>query len=135
MAHGLSSSLSHESLVTKRLPFPFSLSCTGEGNGSPLQCSCLESPRDRGARWVAVYGVAQSWARLMQLSSSSSNSSNACPFFACRAPPSSCSLPSVAVCHPLSVDLPPVFSQDLPLTHSSQPLSELRTHHKKSFAI
>ena len=47
----------------------FSLSCIGEGNGNPLQCSCLENPRDGGARWAAVYGVAQSWTRLKQLSS------------------------------------------------------------------
>ena len=50
----------------------FSLSCIGEGNGNPLQCSCLENPRDGGAWWAAVYGVAQSWTRLKQLSSSSS---------------------------------------------------------------
>ena len=49
-----------------------SLSCTGEGRGKPLQCSCLENPRDRGAWWAAVYGVAQSRTRLKQLSSSSS---------------------------------------------------------------
>ena len=60
-----------ESDTTKRLPFHFSLSCTGEGNGNPLQCSCLESPRDRGAWWAAVYGVAQSRTRLKRLSSSS----------------------------------------------------------------
>ena len=42
----------------ERLHFHFSLSCTGEGNGNPLQCSCLENPRDRGAYWAAVYGVA-----------------------------------------------------------------------------
>ena len=41
--------------------FHFSLSCIGEGNGNPLQCSCLENPRDGGAWWAAVYGVAQSW--------------------------------------------------------------------------
>ena len=46
--------------MTDRLHFHFSLSCTGEGNGSPLQCSCLENPRDGGAWWAAVYGVAQS---------------------------------------------------------------------------
>ena len=50
-----------------------SLSCIGEGNGHPLQCSCLENPRDRGAWWAAIYGVAQSWTRLKQLSSSSSS--------------------------------------------------------------
>ena len=49
----------------------FSLSCIGEGNGNPVQYSCLENPRDRGACWAAVYGVAQSWTRLMWLSSSS----------------------------------------------------------------
>ena len=48
-------------------------SCIGEGNGNPLQCSCLENPRDRGAWWAAVYGVAQSRTRLKRLSSSSSN--------------------------------------------------------------
>ena len=46
-----------------------SLSCIGEGNGKPFQCSCLEKPRDRGAPWAAVYGVAQSWTRLKRLSS------------------------------------------------------------------
>ena len=45
----------------ERLHFHFSLSCIGEGNGNPLQCSCLENPRDGGAWWAAVYGVAQSW--------------------------------------------------------------------------
>ena len=49
-----------ESDTTERLHFHFSLSCTGEGNGTPLQCSRLENPRDRGAWWAAVYGVAQS---------------------------------------------------------------------------
>ena len=57
---------------TEQLHFHFSLSCTGEGNGNPLQCSCLENPRDKGAWWPAIYGVAQSWTRLKQLSSSSS---------------------------------------------------------------
>ena len=58
--------------MTERLHFHFSLSCTGEGNGNPLQCSCLENPRDGRAWWAAVYGVAQSRTRLTQLSSSSS---------------------------------------------------------------
>ena len=57
---------------TERLHFHFSLSCFGEGNGNPLQCSCLENPRDGGAGWAAVYGVAQSRTRLKRLSSSSS---------------------------------------------------------------
>ena len=55
--------------TTERLHFDFSLSCIGGGNGNPLQCSCLENPRDGGAWWAAVYGVAQSWTRLKQLSS------------------------------------------------------------------
>ena len=59
--------------MTERLHFPFSLSCTGEGNGNPLQCSCLENPRDGGAWWAAIYGVAQSRTRLKRLSSSSSD--------------------------------------------------------------
>ena len=58
--------------MTERLHFHISLSCIGEGNGNPLQCSCLEIPRDGGACWAAVYGVAQSRTRLTQLSSSSS---------------------------------------------------------------
>ena len=61
--------------TTDRLHFHFSLSCIGEGNGNPLQCSCLENPRDGGAWWTAVYGVAQSLTRLKRLSSSSSSSS------------------------------------------------------------
>ena len=60
-----------ESDTTEWLPFHFSLSCIGEGNGNPLQCSCLENPRDGRAWWAAVYGVAQSQTRLKRLSSSS----------------------------------------------------------------
>ena len=60
-----------ESNTTEQLPFHFSLSCIGEGNGNPLRCSCLENPRDREAWWAAVYGVAQSRTRLKWLSSSS----------------------------------------------------------------
>ena len=63
-----------ESDTTERLYFHFSLSCTGEGNGNPLQCSCLENPRDGGVWWAAVCGVAQSRTRLKQVSSSSSSS-------------------------------------------------------------
>ena len=62
-----------ESDSTERLHFHFSLSCIGEGNGNPLQCSCLENPRDGWAWWAAVSGVAQSRTRLKQLSSSSSS--------------------------------------------------------------
>ena len=53
-----------ESDTTEQLHFHFSLSCTEEGNGNPLQCSCLENPRDGGALWAAVYRVAQSRTRL-----------------------------------------------------------------------
>ena len=58
--------------ITERLPFHFSLLCTGEGNGNPLQCFCLENPRDRGAWWAATYVVTQSRTRLKRLSCSSS---------------------------------------------------------------
>ena len=63
-----------ESDTTERLHFHFSLSCIGEGNSNPLQCSCLENPRDRGAWWAAIYGVTQSRTQLKRLSSSSSSS-------------------------------------------------------------
>ena len=58
-----------ESDTTEQLHFHFSLSCIGEGNGNPLQCSCLENPRDGGACWAAIYGVTQSRTRLKRLSS------------------------------------------------------------------
>ena len=61
-----------ESDTTEQLHFHFSLSCTAEGNGNPLQCSCLENPRDGRAWWAAVYGVTESRTWLEQLSSSSS---------------------------------------------------------------
>ena len=61
-----------ESDMTERLHFHFSLS-RNEGNGSPLQCSCLENPRDGEVWWAAVYGIAQSRTRLNRLSSSSSS--------------------------------------------------------------
>ena len=61
---------------SERLHFHFSLSCIGEGNGNPLQYFCLENPRDGGAWWAAVYGVAQSRTRLKRLSSSSRDISN-----------------------------------------------------------
>ena len=59
--------------MTEQLHFHFSLACIGEGNGNPLQCSCLEDPRDGGAWWATVCGVAQSQTRLKRLSSSSSS--------------------------------------------------------------
>ena len=61
--------------------FHISLSCIGEGNGNPLQCSCLENPRDRGAWWAAIHGVAESQTRLKRLSSSSSSSSIPLPIY------------------------------------------------------
>ena len=61
----------YESDATERLHFHFSLSCIGEGNGNPLQCSCLENPRDSGTWWAAIYGIAQSQTQLKRLSSSS----------------------------------------------------------------
>ena len=70
VVHGVAKSQTRLSDFT--LTFHFSLSCTGEGNGNPLQCSCLENPRDGGAWWAAVHGVAQSRTRLKRLSSSSS---------------------------------------------------------------
>ena len=63
-----------ESDTTEQLDFDFSLSHIGAGNGNPLQCSCLENPRDAGAWLAAVYGVAQSRTRLKRLSSSSKTS-------------------------------------------------------------
>ena len=68
-------------LSTERLHFHFSLSCIGEGNGNPLQCSCLENPRDGGAWWAAIYGVGQSRTRLKQLSSSGGSSNKTPPVF------------------------------------------------------
>ena len=59
--------------TTEQLHFHFSLPSIGEGNGTPLQCSCLEDPSDGGAWWAAVYGVAHSWTQLKRLSSSSSS--------------------------------------------------------------
>ena len=67
---GCSPWVREESDMTERLHFHFSLSCIGEGNGIPLQCSCLENPRDGRAWWAAIYGVAQSRTRLKRLSSS-----------------------------------------------------------------
>ena len=70
---GLQSMGSLQSDTIECLHFHFSLSCLGEGNGNPLQCSCLENPRDGESWWAAVCGVAQSRTRLKRLSSSSSS--------------------------------------------------------------
>ena len=71
--HGIATSQTQLSDFTFTFHFHFSLSCIGGGNGNPLQCSCLENPRDGGAWWAALYGVAQSRTRLKQLSSNSSS--------------------------------------------------------------
>ena len=83
--------------MTERLPFHFPLSCTGKGNGNPLQCSCLENPRDGGAWWAAVCRVTQSWTQLTRLRSSSSMSIESMM-------PSSL----LILCHPLLL-LPSIF--------------------------
>ena len=70
-SHGWRSLVGAQLEMTERLHFHFSLSCIGEGNGNPLQCSCLANPRNGGAWWAAVYGVAQSRTWLKWLSSSS----------------------------------------------------------------
>ena len=75
--------------MTERLHFHFSLSCIGEGNGNPLQCSCLENPRNWGAWWAAIYRVTQSRTRLERLSSSSSSSIHV---LGCPVPPGSCTV-------------------------------------------
>ena len=69
---------SEESDTTEQLHSHFSLSCIGEGNGNPLQCSCLENPSDGGAWWAAISGIAQSRTRLKRLSSSSSSRATDC---------------------------------------------------------
>ena len=74
----------HSSTLAWKIPWTEEpLSCTGEGNGNPLQCSCLENPRDGGAWWAAVYGVTQSQTRLKWLSSSSSSSPTVCTSLFC----------------------------------------------------
>ena len=73
--------------TTEQLHFHFSLSCIGEGNGNPLQCSCLEIPRDGGAWSAAICGVAQSRTRLKRLSSGSSSSATENSLWRCQALP------------------------------------------------
>ena len=101
-----------ESDTTERLHFHFSLSCTGEGNGNPLQCSCLENPRDGGAWWVAVCGVTQGRTRLNRLSSSSS------PPLENEASGSSRGILSTS-CQALSLHRFPLLSRHLPSLWSS----------------
>ena len=116
-----------ESDTTNRLHFHFSLPCIGEGNGNPLQCSCLENPRDRGAWWAAVYGVSQSRTRLKPLSSSSriqgySNQTEeyivkgaiVCCCSVAQSCPTLCnpmdSAQQASPCHPISQILPKLMS-------------------------
>ena len=73
-AHGVAKCRTRLSNFTLTFHFNFSLPCIGEGNGNPLQCSCLENPRDEGAWWDAVSGVAQNRTWLKRLSSSNSSS-------------------------------------------------------------
>ena len=76
--------------TTEWLHFQFLLPCIGKGNGNPVQCSCLQNPRDRGAWWAAVYGVTQSQTRLKRLSSSSSIQCWLPWWFSGKAPPCQC---------------------------------------------
>ena len=98
--------------MTERLHFHFPLSCIGEGNGNPLQCSCLENPGDWGASWAAIYGVAQSrtWLKRLSSSSSSREQRSICfkSVFPFPLPPSSHLVPSFHL--PLSPSLPPSLS-------------------------
>ena len=87
-----------QSDTTERLHFHFLLSCIEEGNGNPLQCSCLENPRDGGASWAAVSGVSQSRTRLKQLSSSRQHIKKQRHYFANKGPSSqSCGFSSTHV--------------------------------------
>ena len=104
-----------ESDTTKQLPFHFSLSCIGEGNGNPLQCSCLENPRDGEAWWAAIYGVAQSWTRLKQLSSSS-NSILIIQF-------SSVAQSCLTLCNPMNHSMP-----GLPVHHQLPEFTQTHVH-------
>ena len=126
-----------------------SLSRIGEGNGNPLQCSCLENPRDGGAWWAAVYGVAQSWTRLKRLSGSSSRKkintfslssvAQSCPTLPphesqharppCPSPAPgvhSDSRPSSQWCHPaITFSVVPSPAAPNPSQHQSFPISQL----------
>ena len=112
--------------MTERLTFHFSLSCIGEGNGNPLQCSCLENPRDGGAWWAAIYGVAQSWTRLTWLSSSSSLIARHChldppflPVNCCCSVAQSCP----TLCQPMYCSLP-----GFPVLHYLPKLAQIHVH-------
>ena len=102
--------------TTERLHFYFSLSCIGERNGNPLQCSCLENPRDRGAWWAAIYGVAQSRTRLKWRSSSSSSIYGSVQF-------SSVAQSCPTLCDPMNRSMP-----GLPVHHQLPELTQTHVH-------
>ena len=111
--------------MTERLHFHFSLFTfiIGEGNGNPLQCSCLENPRDGGAWWASVYGVARSQTRLKQLSSSSSSSPSSSPLFKLL-------LYDEILWHKTSLSWSEVFGQNtLPQWPSWSPASRTKLFH------
>ena len=89
--------------TTEQLHLHFSLSCIGEGNGNPFQCSCLENPKDGGAWWAAIYGVAQSRTQLKQFSSSSSRIISSVQSLSCPTlcDPMNCSTPGIPIHHHL----------------------------------
>ena len=103
----------------ERLHFHFSLSCIGEGNGNPLQCSCLENPRDRGAWRAAVYGVAQSRTRLKRLGGSSSSSSRDWSVGQFSSVAQSCP----TLCDPMNRSMP-----GLPVHHQLPELTQTHVH-------
>ena len=119
--------------TTERLHFHFSLSCIGEENGIPLHCSCLENPRDRGAWWAAIYGVAQSLTRLKRLSSSSSSMMLALRFllmlfmnlrkFSCIPQFSSVTQSCLTLCDPMNCSTP-----GLPVHHQLPDFTQTHVH-------
>ena len=124
-----------ESDTTEWLHFHFSLSCVGEGNGNPLQYSCLENPRDRGAWWATVYGVAQSWTWLKRLSSSSSRFISII-FLDSIPVASSVTQLCLTLCDPMDCSMPgfPVHHQllDPPQTHVHQVSDAIQPSHPLS---
>ena len=113
----------YESDTTGQLHFHFSLSLIGEGNDNPLQCSCLENPRDGGAWWAAIYGIIQSRTQLKWLSSSSRACSNSCP--------------SSQWCHPIISSSVVCFSSHLQSFPASRsfPVSQFFTSGGQSIGV
>ena len=102
--------------MTEGLYFHFSLPCTGEGDGNSLQCSCLENPRDGGAWWASVYGVAQSRTRLKRLSSSIVLESILISFFGHSCPVVPAPLIEESILVPF-IFLPPLSNMKYPYVH------------------